>query len=56
MPGVAAEVAGRSGGDPSQRLEQLERLKKSGDITDAEYNQQRQRILSEICAVQDLPS
>jgi hypothetical protein len=48
IPGTAAAAPGRPGGDPSQRLEQLERLRKSGEITAAEYDQQRQRILSEI--------
>jgi len=48
MPGDAAVGAAPRSGDPSQRLEQLEQLKNGGAITDAEYDQQRQRILSEI--------
>ena len=36
------------GGDSSARLEELDRLRQAGKVTDEEYNAQRQRILGSI--------
>ena len=48
---AAATINLGSGGDGAEdqagQLERLERLRESGDLTDAEYQAQRQRILSQ---------
>ena len=46
-PGTADPTPAVAAGDTVEQLERLERLKQSGDLTDAEYQTQRNRILSQ---------
>ena len=42
-----AKLKTAEGGDTAEALQRLERLHSSGDLTDAEYQSQRQRIISQ---------
>jgi hypothetical protein len=44
--GATVGVGTAAGADTAEQLQRLERLRASGDLTDAEYRTQRERIIS----------
>jgi hypothetical protein len=47
-PAARAAVGGGSGGDPAARLERLGELRAKGLITEAEFEEQKQRVLGDL--------